>query len=354
MKSSNDRSSLGARAISLIFFLILAATMAILASCGSEESGEETKTPANLDSADETSQEIDEGQTAEPVTIRMAMLPILDALPMYVADEKGYFEEQNLLVEFVPVPSASQRDQVIQAGQADGMINELLSTLFYNLDSQEIVVVRNARVATSDYPQFRILASADSGITDLDSLKGQEIGISKATIIEYSTDRLLEAEGFSSEEINTIAVPGIPDRMALLGSGELSAANLPDPLSSLAMQGGAVVIVDDSKHPEYGHSTISFRKEFVDSQPEAVRGFLLAVEKAVEDINADKDQFSELLSERQLVPAPLLGSYEIPDFPLAGVPPQSQWDDILEWALSKGYIDADLAYDDSVDDSYLP
>jgi NitT/TauT family transport system substrate-binding protein len=120
------------------------------------------------------------------------------------------------------------------------------------------------------------------------------------------------------------------------------------------MQGGAIVIVDDSKHPEYGHSTISFRREFVDNQPEAVRGFLLAIEKAVNEINSDKDQFSELLSERQLVPAPLLGSYEIPDFPLAGVPTQSQWDDILEWATTKGYIDKDLAYGDSVDDSYLP
>lgn len=290
----------------------------------------------------------------EPTTVRMAVLPILDALPMYVAQEQGYFEEENVVVEFVPVTSAAERDQVIQAGQADGMINEVLSTLFYNSEQPEVTIVRYARVPTADFPQFYVLASADSGITSVDDLKGQDIGISEGTIIEYSTDRLLQAEGLSAEEISTIAVPRIPDRMALLSSGELPAANLPDPLATLAIQGGATVIVDDSKYPEYGHSVISFRNEFVNENEEAVRGFLAALERAVEDINNDKEQFSGLLSDRGLVPEPLLGSYTIPDFPAASVPPTSQWDDVLEWALEKGYVENELVYEESVDDTYLP
>jgi NitT/TauT family transport system substrate-binding protein len=294
------------------------------------------------------------GSQDDPATVRMALLPILDALPMYVAEEQGYFADEKLEVEFIPVTSAAERDQVIQAGQADGMINEILSTLFYNNEEPEIVVVRNARVATPEYPQFFVLASADSGIESLDDLKGQDIGISEGTIIEYSTDRLLEAMGFTEEDIQTIAVPRIPDRMALLNSGELPAANLPDPLASLAVQNGASVLIDDSSFPEYGHSAISFRKEFADQNPSAIERFLSAVEKAVDDINDDKDQFSTLLSERQLVPEPLVGTYTIPDFPPASVPPLSQWEDILDWAISKGYILNELDYDESVDDQFLP
>ncbi len=286
--------------------------------------------------------------------MRIAVLPILDALPMYVAEEQGYFAEENLTVEFVPVFSAAERDQIIQAKQADGMINEILSTLFYNKDAPEITIVRYARVAYPDYPQFFILAAGDSGIETLEDLKGRDIGISEGTIIEYSVDRLLEAEGFQPDDISTIAVPRIPDRMALLTSGELPAANLPDPLASLAVQSGAKVLVDDSSHPEFGHSVISFRNEVVDNNPEAIERFLAALEKAVIDINADKEQFSGLLSERSLVPEPLLGSYTVPDFPEASVPPVSQWDDVLDWALTKGYIESELQYDDSIDDSFLP
>ncbi len=290
----------------------------------------------------------------EPTTVRLAVLPILDALPMYVAEEQGYFEDENLVVEFIPVTSAAERDQVIQAGRADGMINEILSTLFYNSEQPEVTIVRYARVPTAEFPQFYILAAADSDISTVDDLKGQDIGISEGTIIEYSTDRLLQAEGLTADEISTIAVPRIPDRMALLGSGELSAANLPDPLASLAVQGGARVIVDDSKYPEYGHSVISFRNDFVDENEDALRGFLAALERAVEDINQDKEQFSGLLTERSLVPEPLVGSFTVPDFPTASVPPLSQWDDVVEWALQKGYIETELTYEDSVVDSFLP
>jgi NitT/TauT family transport system substrate-binding protein len=290
----------------------------------------------------------------EQQSIKIAVLPILDALPMYVALEKGYFEEQNLEVEFIPVGSAAERDQVIAAGQADGMINDLVSTLLYNQDTTQIQVVSFARTATEEYPQFRILAAKDSGIDAVEDLKGVEIGISEGSVIEYTTDRFLEAEGFSALDIATLAVPSIPVRMSLLDSGELKAANLPDPLASLAIQGGAVVIIDDTRYPEYGNSLISFRKSVVDSNPDMVRGFLAAIAKASQDINNDPTKWDNLLTEKKLVPAPLIGSYQIPTFPIGSLPSKTQWEDVVEWGLEKGFISQGVSYDDSVNDEYLP
>ncbi|MCA9952462.1 MAG: ABC transporter substrate-binding protein [Anaerolineales bacterium] len=294
------------------------------------------------------------GGQSEPVTLKIALLPIMDTLPIYVAQEQGYFAEEGVVVEFVPVASAPDRDQLIKAGQADGMVNELLSTMFYNSQQIEVSTVRYARKATAEFPHFSILAAASSGITSPTDLAGREIGISEATIIEYSTDRLLQAEGLSSAEIKTVAVPRIPDRLALLGSGELVAANLPDPASAVAALSGAIVVVDDSTYPEYGHSVITFRKEVIDEHPEAIRGFLNAIEKAVADINNDKTKWNNLLSKNNLLPPPLMENYVIPDFPTAGLPDQAQWDDMLIWAQEKGYVSGDLAYADSVDASYLP
>ncbi|MDX1615672.1 MAG: ABC transporter substrate-binding protein [Candidatus Promineifilaceae bacterium] len=290
----------------------------------------------------------------ESARVRLALLPIMDALPLYVAEEQGYFAEENLIVEFVPVSSAPARDQLIQAGEADGMVNEILSTMFYNVDSVEVVTLRYARKATPEFPHFYVLASAASDLAELDDLNGQEIGISQATVIEYTTDRLLAAEGVSSTEYSKVAVPSIPDRLALLNSGELAAANMPDPLAALAIQNGARVLVDDSAHPQYGHSVITFRKDFVEENPDVIRRFLQAVENAVQDINTDKSQFAEVLSARQLVPEPLLVNYTIPDFPEAAVPTEAQWQDVLDWAMARGYLASELDYEVSVDDSFLP
>ncbi len=291
---------------------------------------------------------------SEPVTLKLALLPIVDTLPMYVADEEGLFEKNGVKVEIIPVASAAERDQVITAGQADGMINEIVATLFYNQDATQIQIVRFARTATPTSPQYYIMASGQSGITSVEELKGIGIGISEGTVIEYLTDRLLEAEGFSPDEINTVAVPKIPERMTLLGSGELEAAMLPDPLSFLALQQGAVVVLDDSKHPEYAYSTIAFRKPVIDEQPEAIRGFLTAIEEATSLINADPEKWKTILAEKNLVPAPLIEGYQIHPFPTASIPTQEQWDDVLEWAKAKELIQNDVSYGDSVTEAYLP
>jgi NitT/TauT family transport system substrate-binding protein len=290
----------------------------------------------------------------EPVSLKIAVLPILDALPMYVAQQEGLFEEHNVEVEFIPVSSAAERDQVITSGQADGMINETVSTLFYNQDETQIQIIRFARTATPSSPQFFILSSGQSGITNVEDLKGIAIGISEGTVIEYLTDRLLEAEGFTQDEIQTVAVPKIPERMTLLSSGELDAAMLPDPLASLAVQSGAVVVLDDSKHPEFGYSTISFRKPVIEAHPQGMRNFLAAIEEAIVKINADPTMWEDLLTENNLVPAPLMGSFKVPPYPSASVPSQAQWDDTSDWVKEKGLIDVDVSYADSVTEAYLP
>jgi NitT/TauT family transport system substrate-binding protein len=173
-------------------------------------------------------------------------------------------------------------------------------------------------------------------------------------VIEYTTDRFLEAEGFQPIEIITIAVPSIPVRMSLLDSGELMAANLPDPLASLAIQNGAVPIIDDSTYTQYGNSLISFQKTVIDANPGAIRGFLAAVDEAVQEINVDPSQWNELLTEKKLVPAPLIGSYNVPTFPTRSLPSEEQWNDVVAWGLEKGLISDDVSYEQSVSTEYLP
>jgi NitT/TauT family transport system substrate-binding protein len=290
----------------------------------------------------------------EPVTVRFAMLPILDALPMFVAQAKGYFAAEGINLEVVPVASAAARDQLMQAGQGDAMVNDLISTLFYNKDAKTLVVVRYARTATPSFGQYFILAGPGTGITDAAGFKGVEIAISEATTIQYVTERLLAAEGLTPDEIKTVAIPNIVDRMTALANGTVPAAAMPDPAAAGAIASGATIVLSDAKHPELGHSELSFSAEFVAAHPEAVRGFLAAWEKAVADINGDKTAWKELLTANKLLSDQLIDTYTLPDYPTAAVPTEAQFRDVNDWAKANGLIDKDLAYADSVDAQYLP
>jgi NitT/TauT family transport system substrate-binding protein len=291
-------------------------------------------------------------KTAE--TLKIAVLPIIDTLPMYVAQHEGLFAKNGVDVEFIPVASAPERDQLLAAGGADGTINETLAVMLFNKESVQMQVVRYALRPTEDSGHFFILASPKSGIDSVDGLKGVEIGVSQGTVIEYVTERLLQADGFTPDQIKTIAIPKIPDRMALLASGELQAGVMPDPLASLVVSQGGVIVADDSSHPEYGFSVISFRKDVIDKNPEAIKGFLAAIEEGTAFLNAEPAKYKNVLSEQKLVPPPLMEAYQAPVFPTAGVPTEVEWNDALNWLKEKGILTTDISYEDSVNASLLP
>ena len=85
-----------------------------------------------------------------------------------------------------------------------------------------------------------------------------------------------------------------------------------------------------------------------------VRHALAAVEEAVNSINANPEKYGDLLTERELVPAPLIGKFNVPEFVSAGVPTREQWDDVISWIQEKGFEIGKASYDTSITREYLP
>jgi NitT/TauT family transport system substrate-binding protein len=293
------------------------------------------------------------GNEAEDTNLKMGLLPILDTLPFYVADQKGYFKAEGISVEFVPVKSAQERDALMQAGEIDGMLNDLISTGLFNRDKAQIKIVATARRAYPGSPQFRVLAAPGSGVTSAQDLAGVPIGISQNTVIQYITDRLLEAEGLSSDQIKIVEVSAIPVRFEQLMAGQIQAATLPDPLGQGAIAAGATLVVDDSQYAQYSQSVLSFSTGAIESKPNTIKKFLKAWNRAVQDLNSNPGQFTDLLIEKGRVPESIQGSYQMPPFPEGELPSQAVWQDVVDWLLSKGLIDHSLAYEDSVSPDFV-
>ena len=108
------------------------------------------------------------------------------------------------------------------------------------------------------------------------------------------------------------------------------------------------------RYPDYSFSVYSFRKEYTDQNPDAVKAYLRALEGAVERINANPDQYAQVLVDQKLLPQPLVGKFKVPAFVTAGVPSEEQFADALAWARAKGYLENDVAYRDCVNAEFLP
>ncbi len=287
-----------------------------------------------------------------PAVMRIGVLPITDVVPFYVAEQQGYFLKQGLNIELVPAASAAERDQMMAAEQIDGQVSDLVATVLFNAKSPKLKIVRIARAAFPNAPQFWLLTPKDSPIKSVQDLKGKEIAVSQNTVIEYITQRMLEREGLAPGDIKTTNVPAVPTRLQLVQQNQVAAATLPDPFASLALLGGARTLVNDTRYPEYSLSVITFRTDVLNKRAGEVRKFFAAYDQAIADIRATPDKFRNILIERGRVPDQLKDKYQFPPFPNPGVPTQAQWDDVVKWALERKLIAAPVTYESSVDTSF--
>ena len=292
-------------------------------------------------------------QTTKKGSLKIALLPILDAFPFFVAEANGYFNEYGVEVIAVPVNSGLERDQLMQSGEIDGMLNEMITTANFNRDQALIKTVITARKAYPQYPLFRVLSAPASKLTSASDLAGIPIGISKNTIIEYVTDRLLAAEGVDPGKIIKTSVPIIPERYQLLLQGQLKIATLPDPLAKSALASGAGQVVDDSKYPGYSVSVLSFNIKSLTLKTALVRQFLKAWVRATEEINRNAESYRPLLLKKIRIPKNIQTTFKIPPYPVREIPDARQWSDVMNWMVSKDLLSSPLPYEQSITDSYL-
>jgi NitT/TauT family transport system substrate-binding protein len=280
--------------------------------------------------------------------LRVGLLPILDTLPFYVAEQRGYFQVEGVTVELVPVKGAQERDALMQAGEIDGMLTDLVAVGLFNREKAQLHVIATALRATPDAAMFRVLAAPESTLRTVQDLAGVTIAISQNTIIEYVTERLLTTEGLTRGQIQTLEVSAIPVRYEQLMAGQVQAATLPDPLASGAIAGGAHLIVDDTRHSQYSQTVLAFSHSSVEGKPEAVRGFLRAWNRAVDDLNSRPADFADLLIEKGRVPDNVRGTFRMPPFPKGDLPSSAEWEDVMRWMVEKGLLDRALPYAETV------
>ncbi len=290
-------------------------------------------------------------QEDEKPVLRIAVLPVLNTLPLYVAEAEGFYEDQGVTVELIPFNSAREQQIALQAEEVDGANTDLVVTALLINGGVDLKVIRMEPIEGA---YFSLVAGPETGIESIDDLRGVAIAISENSIIQFLTQQMLEEAGFAEDDIVYESVPQIPIRLELLATGGVSAATLPEPLTTLATQlQGGTVIASDADLPAVP-TVLSFSDAMLESYPETIIAFLAAYEQAVEAINDDPEAFRDVMVENIIIPEPLQAEYPVPTFPTAMVPSEEVVELVNEWMVSVELLDEPLEYDTIIDASYLP
>lgn len=286
-------------------------------------------------------------------SLKIGLLQIEDSVPFYVAEKEGFFNQENVRVELVPFLSALERDSALAAGAIDGAISDPIGALLLDKGRGLLKITSLGLGKTSAEGVFAILAAPSSEIHTLDDLKGVEIAVSNSTIIEYVTDRLLEQQGFSQEEITKVEVKKMPIRMQMLLSGSVQAATLPEPLSSIAAGKGARVLIRDADLDQsLSQTVVVITTEALNSKKEAVQSLFKAYGRAVEAINDDPESYRSLVVEKGRIPPFLADNYPIAVYPAPEPFSKDLFEPAASWLVDKGLIET-ITYEDIVATDFL-
>ncbi|MDF2630472.1 MAG: putative thiamine biosynthesis protein [Symbiobacteriaceae bacterium] len=335
------------RSLSMVLAGVLA--LGVLAGCGSKPNDAYKQAPA------------DQPKPTTPIVgkLKIAQLPVIDSLPFWVAASKGYYKQEGVDVELITFKSANERDAALQSGAVDGQMTDIMSaTSLLAAGGTKLKITSVALGATKEESPFAIVAAPGSGITKPEQLKGVEIAISNATIIDYVTDKLMKDQGFAAADIKTTSIPQINIRFEALMSGQVKAAALPEPWLSMAADPakGGKVILNDAKDGKanYSVSVITFSEAALKEKSAAVKKFFIAYNRAVNDIRMSPDAFFDLLNTEGKVPAEAKALYKNVPPSFAQAPKKEEVESVVKWMVERKIITTPLTYEQLVDASLIP
>jgi putative hydroxymethylpyrimidine transport system substrate-binding protein len=122
--------------------------------------------------------------------------------PLIIAEQQGYFKEQNLEVEFIAPPNPNDPSKWVAADKAD--IGITYQPEFMQQVDQGLPLIRIGTLI--DQPLSCVVALTDNKVQALSDLKNKRIGTSNSGLSNLLVNAMLEKQGLQQKDIELINV----------------------------------------------------------------------------------------------------------------------------------------------------
>ena len=253
-------------------FCVLGAAALITSACGTTSSSTQQK----VSSAPTTTQQL------KPVTIAFAPAPLPD-FPEYVAYKEGFYKQNGLNAQLVPVSNAAAGIAAMEGGSAE--IGSLPDPFVFYQSTGKIWPFISG--LSNNFWEVVSTGSPIQGnsSSEIASLKGEKIGlVGIGSAVYYALLDALSQGGLNKSQVTVVNIGGIgPPEIAALKNGTVNALLVDDGTGATALKdipNAHVLIslaVPGLLPPGIGGSGINARSSWVSSHPTEVSDFQKAM-----------------------------------------------------------------------------
>ena len=222
---------------------------------------------------------------AEEMTVlRVGYIPIGIYSYFWRAQDAGYFADEKIKVELVPMAGGGQIIPALQSGALQFGISDALGVLNARNGGIPVTFVSFNFPQAADDPVHAVL-TMDPSVKSAADLKGKAV----ATNLSYNTDWTMMREWLrkGNVDVNSVTFREIPfpDMLAAIRNNTVAAVGATEPFVTLGEEQGARVIghyFTDVKSP-IPFCGIVAMLPYVEANKEAVKGFMRAINRALDD-----------------------------------------------------------------------
>lgn len=123
-------------------------------------------------------------------TIHFGVLPVLQALPLFVASHNHYFQDEKINVDLILFNSAADKDIAFSSSQLNGMFADLVTPVILAGNHISLNITATNYRSDLDRRMFAILAKKGSALTTVEQIDKTPIAVSSNSVIDLTTDLL--------------------------------------------------------------------------------------------------------------------------------------------------------------------
>lgn len=264
-------------------------------------------------------------------------------LPLYVAEEEGYFEEQGIDMEMSTGGGGTQSWSAVLGGSADFSIQDPVFVPKSRENGGEGIAVAGVQ----DAPTVFIIGKDSTSLQDdLSFLEGKRVVTSPEPDTTWAfMTKLIEQHDLKDVEIVNVA---IGNELAAVESGQADYALAVDPqVSQAVIDMGLTSVYSFSADPDwypFAFSSLTTTQRYIDENPEAAQGVVTAFEQASRFIYSDYEGTVDVAMEyfpdlsREVVAQAVKNAIDAKGYPEHALITEDAWDHNMEIAASVGNI----------------
>jgi len=273
-------------------------------------------------------------------TIILGCETSLPASPAWIAENKGYFQEEGLNVKIKEFGSGrTALATMLKDGNLDIVTAAQTPVVFNSFHRNDYAII--AAMVNSDN-DVKILARQDKGIKNPSDLKGKRIGITKGSTGQFFLVLFLAHNNLDLSEVEIVDLEA-PDLSQALVDERVDAISTWEPhiLNTRKVLGKKAIILSEPGSIFREDFYFIASGNFIKNNPETLKGFLKAIEKAEVFIQKNKENAMNIISERLKIDEDLINSIW-DDFKFGLLLDQTvliSLEDEARWAINAGLTD---------------